>query len=210
MDMTMELTMTEITTTLRPAVFHILLALSREPRHGLGIAQAVDDATEGAVVLGPGTLYRSLKEMLRDGLVEEAAAPSPDDDPASTVLRVDRSGSNRRAAGSHPHGAHRRRRAARTGCCRRRPDASRTGTTRGRVSAIYALLLRALPAPTSGTSRNSRSGCSRDSGYLRGRRGGRVRGVEPGAAVTSGRSAWRERRDPLDPRGRRRGSRRRG
>ena len=73
--------MTEVTTTLRPAVFHILLALAQEARHGLGIAQAVDDATEGAVVLGPGTLYRSLKEMLHDGLIEAAAAPSPDDDP---------------------------------------------------------------------------------------------------------------------------------
>ena len=73
--------MTDITTRLRPAVFHILLALAREARHGLGIAEAVDTATEGAFVLGPGTLYRSLKEMLRDGLIEEADAPSPDDDP---------------------------------------------------------------------------------------------------------------------------------
>ncbi|MCG8453394.1 MAG: HAD-IIIA family hydrolase [Spirochaetales bacterium] len=47
----------------------------------LGIAEAVDEATDGTVVLGPGTLYRSLKEMLRDGLIEAAAAPSPDDDP---------------------------------------------------------------------------------------------------------------------------------
>ena len=63
-------------TPLRAPVFHILLALAREDLHGLGIAAAVADATEGSVVLGPGTLYRSLKEMARDGLIEEVAAPA--------------------------------------------------------------------------------------------------------------------------------------
>ena len=61
-------------TPLRPAVFHILLALARGELHGLGIAEAIDDATSGAVTLGPGTLYRSLKEMARDGLIGEVPA----------------------------------------------------------------------------------------------------------------------------------------
>jgi DNA-binding PadR family transcriptional regulator len=65
----------------RPAVFHILLALSGERLHGLGVAQAVGDATEGSFVLGPGTLYRSLKEMVRDGLIVEADAPAEGADP---------------------------------------------------------------------------------------------------------------------------------
>ncbi len=73
--------MADPTTTLRPAVFQILLALATGARHGLGIAEAVDEATEGAMVLGPGTLYRSLKEMLRDELIEESDSPSPDSDP---------------------------------------------------------------------------------------------------------------------------------
>jgi DNA-binding PadR family transcriptional regulator len=63
----------------RPAVFHILLALSGERLHGLGVAQAVSDATAGSFVLGPGTLYRSLKEMVRDGLIVEADAPEDAD-----------------------------------------------------------------------------------------------------------------------------------
>ena len=63
-------------TSVRPAVFHILLALSGGDLHGLGIAKAVDDATEGSFPLGPGTLYRSLKEMAADGLVADTAAPS--------------------------------------------------------------------------------------------------------------------------------------
>jgi DNA-binding PadR family transcriptional regulator len=67
-------------TTLRPAVFHILLALAGQDLHGLGIAKAVEEATGGTMSLGPGTLYRSLKEMVRDGLIGEAPAPSIDED----------------------------------------------------------------------------------------------------------------------------------
>lgn len=65
---------------LRANAFHILLALAEGPRHGLGIAEAAAEATDGAMVLGPGTLYRALKELVRDGLIEEAATP-PDEDP---------------------------------------------------------------------------------------------------------------------------------
>jgi len=68
-------------TPLRPAVFHILLALARGELHGLGIAESVDEATTGSVMLGPGTLYRSLKEMARDGLIREVPAPAEGEDP---------------------------------------------------------------------------------------------------------------------------------
>jgi len=73
---------------LRPAVFHILLALSEKPQHGLGIADQVERATAGAVRLGPGTLYRSIKEMLRDGLVQEIPAPEQDEDPRRKFLSL--------------------------------------------------------------------------------------------------------------------------
>ena len=53
------------------AEFHILLALSTGVRHGLGIAQAVDETTDGEVTLGPGTLYRSIKQLLVRGLIVE-------------------------------------------------------------------------------------------------------------------------------------------
>ena len=46
---------------LKPVVFHILLALAEAPRHGLGISEEVEEITAGSMVLGPGTLYRSLK-----------------------------------------------------------------------------------------------------------------------------------------------------
>jgi DNA-binding PadR family transcriptional regulator len=62
-------------------VFHILLALSDRALHGLGIAERVQEATDGAVDLGPGTLYRSLKEMAAGGLIREVEAPERDADP---------------------------------------------------------------------------------------------------------------------------------
>jgi DNA-binding PadR family transcriptional regulator len=57
---------------LTPPVFHILLALADEERHGYGIMQDVARQTDGALQLGPGTLYGCLKRMLGAGLVEEA------------------------------------------------------------------------------------------------------------------------------------------
>jgi DNA-binding PadR family transcriptional regulator len=56
---------------LTPPVFHILLALAEEERHGYGIMQDVAQQTRGALQLGPGTLYGCLKRMLAAGLVEE-------------------------------------------------------------------------------------------------------------------------------------------
>jgi DNA-binding PadR family transcriptional regulator len=63
---------------LTPPVFHILLALADEERHGYGIMQDVAKQTEGALQLGPGTLYGCLKRMLAAGLVEESGErPDP-------------------------------------------------------------------------------------------------------------------------------------
>jgi len=68
---------------LTPPVFHILLALTGDERHGYGIMQDVAEQTEGALQLGPGTLYGCLKRMLAAGLVEESEErpdPSLDDE----------------------------------------------------------------------------------------------------------------------------------
>lgn len=66
---------------LKRAVFHILLALSARDLHGLGIAEEVERVTDGQIQLGPGTLYRSLKQMAERGLVRDVESPLPDDDP---------------------------------------------------------------------------------------------------------------------------------
>ena len=68
---------------LTPPVFHILLALADEERHGYGIMQDVARQTGDALQLGPGTLYGCLKRMLAAGLVEESEErpdPSLDDE----------------------------------------------------------------------------------------------------------------------------------
>jgi len=57
---------------LTPAVFHILLALSTEERHGYGIMKQVEKDSQGKVSMGAGTLYGSLKRMLDSGLVKES------------------------------------------------------------------------------------------------------------------------------------------
>jgi DNA-binding PadR family transcriptional regulator len=68
---------------LPPAVFHILMALADEDRHGYGIIQEVSARTSGEVRLGAGTLYRSIQRMLDDDLiveVHERPAPELDDE----------------------------------------------------------------------------------------------------------------------------------
>ena len=68
---------------LTPPVFHILLALSDEERHGYGIMQDVARQTGDALQLGPGTLYGCLKRMQAAGLVvesEERPDPALDDE----------------------------------------------------------------------------------------------------------------------------------
>ncbi len=56
---------------LTSAQFHILLTLAEGKRHGYGIMQEVARRTDGAVELGPGTLYRSIKQLLARGLIVE-------------------------------------------------------------------------------------------------------------------------------------------
>lgn len=68
---------------LSSTIFHILLTLVEEERHGYGIMQEAAHLSDGRVNLGPGTLYRSLKRLLSDGLIEESderPAPELDDE----------------------------------------------------------------------------------------------------------------------------------
>ena len=64
------------------AQLHILLALATGDKHGYAIMREVEVLTEGAVTMGPGTLYGTVKKMLRAELVEESderPAPTLDD-----------------------------------------------------------------------------------------------------------------------------------
>jgi DNA-binding PadR family transcriptional regulator len=56
----------------------ILLALGEGERHGYAIMRGVEEATAGAVRLGPGTLYTTLARLEAEGLIEESdARPDP-------------------------------------------------------------------------------------------------------------------------------------
>ncbi len=63
------------------ATFHILLALRDEEKHGYAIMSDVEKLSDGAVKIGPGTMYGSIKRMLAAGLIEESVErPDPEMD----------------------------------------------------------------------------------------------------------------------------------
>jgi DNA-binding PadR family transcriptional regulator len=66
--------------TLTPAAFHILMALADTNRHGLGIVDEIERRTEGEVILGPGSLYGTIKRLRGAGYIDEAPqGPDPSD-----------------------------------------------------------------------------------------------------------------------------------
>ncbi|MFI5587916.1 PadR family transcriptional regulator [Amycolatopsis sp. NPDC051758] len=82
---------------LTPAAFQVLLALAAGPggrAHGYGIMGFVAEVTDGAVQLGPGTLYRTLTRLAADGLAEEL----PGEDSRRRYYRITPAG---REAASH-------------------------------------------------------------------------------------------------------------
>lgn len=56
-------------------VYHILVSLTSEARHGYGIIKDVADRTDGLVEVEAGTLYAAIKRMTTDGVIEEVTAP---------------------------------------------------------------------------------------------------------------------------------------
>jgi DNA-binding PadR family transcriptional regulator len=60
--------------SLTPAVFYILLSLSRHDMHGYGIMKQVATDSDNTVNMGPGTLYGTIQRMLNDKLITEASS----------------------------------------------------------------------------------------------------------------------------------------
>jgi DNA-binding PadR family transcriptional regulator len=78
---------------LSPAVFHILLALADEERHGYAIMRDIEARTDGLVRVGPGMLYGSVKWLLADGFIEGAARlPRPGEDERRRYYRLTETG----------------------------------------------------------------------------------------------------------------------
>jgi DNA-binding PadR family transcriptional regulator len=72
---------------LKPADFHILLALAEAPLHGYGLMKEVERESSGQVRLEIGSLYRLLARMVQDGLIEEA-----EEDERRRYYRISRQG----------------------------------------------------------------------------------------------------------------------
>jgi DNA-binding PadR family transcriptional regulator len=68
------------------ASLHVLLALLEGEKHGYAIMRDVESISDGAVKMGPGTLYGTIGRLVGDGLIEEVAGPS-DVDPGAERRR---------------------------------------------------------------------------------------------------------------------------
>lgn len=75
---------------LRPIEFQILLVLAQEDLHGYGIIREIEDHARGEITLEPGTLYRALRRLAQQGLLEEAEErPAPElDDQRRRYFRI--------------------------------------------------------------------------------------------------------------------------
>ena len=71
---------------LSPVDLQILLVLANGEVHGYGLMKAVEEQSSGKVRLEVGSLYRVIKRLLGNGLIEESA-DGPDDDAAAGASR---------------------------------------------------------------------------------------------------------------------------
>jgi DNA-binding PadR family transcriptional regulator len=77
-----------------PIGYQILLALAVRDRHGYLIRKAVEQQTDGAMKLGPGTLYAAIRRLEDHGLIDESPwRPDADlDDPRRRYYRLTTTG----------------------------------------------------------------------------------------------------------------------
>lgn len=67
--------------SLPAASLHIVLALLDGELHGYAVMQRVAELSDGAVKMGPGTLYGTLNRLVADGLVVETTDRADRDEP---------------------------------------------------------------------------------------------------------------------------------
>lgn len=75
---------------LKPIELLVLTMLSAGERHGYGLRQDIVEHTEGRIALEAGNLYRHIRRLESDGLVEqtEARAASASDDERRIYYRL--------------------------------------------------------------------------------------------------------------------------
>ena len=62
------------------ASLHLFLALLERESHGYALMRRVEELSDGAVHMGPGTLYGTLNRLLTDGLIIETTDHAPRED----------------------------------------------------------------------------------------------------------------------------------
>lgn len=67
---------------LTPQVFHVLLSVHDQPRHGYSVIQDIRQRTNDEMRLTASTLYDALARLVDQGLIEEV--PAPDDGGSET------------------------------------------------------------------------------------------------------------------------------
>ena len=66
---------------LKPILFDILVILAQGDRHGWSIVKELESGSGGWKKVLPGNLYRTLRNMIVMGLIEESdTRPDPDED----------------------------------------------------------------------------------------------------------------------------------
>jgi PadR family transcriptional regulator len=73
---------------LKPVETLILSMLTAGQRHGYGIRQDVLDHTHGRIELEAGSMYRHIRRLETDGLIEATAAGRPGDDERRIYYRL--------------------------------------------------------------------------------------------------------------------------
>ena len=70
------------------ASLHLVLALLHGDQHGYALMRKVEELSDGAVSMGPGTLYGTINRLLGDGLIVEVDGPQADDDRKRRYYRL--------------------------------------------------------------------------------------------------------------------------
>lgn len=86
---------------IKPLELLILTVLSAGDRHGYGIRQDILDHTEGDVEIEAGNLYRHIRSLEDEGLVDEARAPRNETDERRIYYRLSPAGRRALAAEMH-------------------------------------------------------------------------------------------------------------
>ena len=61
---------------LNPRDYLVLFSLTTSEKHGYGIVKEIEQQSDGVVKMDPSNLYRALKRIIQQGLIQESA-PRP-------------------------------------------------------------------------------------------------------------------------------------